>query len=114
LDMPRLTAALDIACSASWGEGFSNTIGEAMACGVPCVVTDVGDSARLVADTGLSVPPRDPQGLAQAISRLISAGAAHRQELGAAARRRVESEFSLPVVARQYEKLYREHLAHAQ
>src|SRR5256885_1953174 len=56
-DIPQLTAGLDIACSSSAYEGFSNAIGEAMACGVPCVVTDVGDSAYLVGDTGLIVPP---------------------------------------------------------
>jgi glycosyltransferase involved in cell wall biosynthesis len=110
-DIPRLTAALDIACSASaWGEGFSNAIGEAMACSIPCVVTDIGDSAFLVADTGLSVPPRSPQALAYAIGRLIEAGAEQRQRLGAAARLRIESEFSLPVIARRYEELYQEHL----
>jgi len=110
-DTPRITAALDIACSASaWGEGFSNAVGEAMACGIPCVVTDVGDSSYAIANTGISVPPRDPQALAHAIGRLINAGAAARRQLGAAARRRVEHEFSLPVIARQYEDLYREHL----
>jgi len=110
-DMPRVTAVLDIACSASaWGEGFSNAVGEAMACGIPCVVTDVGDSSYAVANTGLSVPPRDPQALAQAIGRLIDAGATARRQLGTAARRRVESEFSLPAITGQYEDLYREHL----
>jgi glycosyltransferase involved in cell wall biosynthesis len=109
-DMPRLTAALDIACSASWGEGFSNTIGEAMSCGIPCVVTDVGDSTYLVADTGVSVPPRSPEALAQAICGMIDAGSEHRRNLGAAARRRIEAEFSLPAIARRYEDLYQEHL----
>src|SRR5215471_1191507 len=67
-DIPRLNAALDIACSASaWGEGFSNTIGEAMACGTPCVATDIGDSGFIMGDTGLLVPPRNPQALAEAI-----------------------------------------------
>jgi glycosyltransferase involved in cell wall biosynthesis len=112
-DTPRLTAALDIACSASLGEGFSNTIGEAMACGIPSVVTDVGESSLVVANTGLSVRPRDPEALAQAIDRLIDAGPEKRQQLGAAARRRIQTEFSLPAIARRYEDLYREHVGTA-
>ena len=112
-DTPRLTATLDIACSTSaWGEGFSNAVGEAMACGVPCVVTDVGDSAYAVANTGLSVPPRDPGALARAIARLIKAGPEYRRQLGGAARRRIQTEFSLPTIAHRYEDLYREHLVH--
>jgi glycosyltransferase involved in cell wall biosynthesis len=111
-DIARLTAALDIACSASaWGEGFSNAIGEAMACEVPCVVTDIGESVRIIADTGLSVPPRSPKAMAQAIVGLIDAGAGHRRDLGAAARLRIESDFSLPAIVRRYEDLYLEHVA---
>src|SRR3989442_6924422 len=106
--MPRLTGALDIACSASWSEGFSNSIGEGLACSVPCVVTDVGDSRDIVSDTGLSVPPRDPQALAGAISSLIAAGKEYRRQLGAAARQRGEKEFSLPAIVRRYEDVYRE------
>lgn len=110
-DTPQLTAGLDIACSSSSYEGFSNSIGEAMACGVPCVVTDVGDSAYLVGDTGLIVPPRNPEALAHAIGQLIDGGLAKRKELGMVARRRIESEFSLPKIARRYEDLYKECLA---
>ena len=110
-DIPQLTAGLDIACSSSAYEGFSNSIGEAMACGVPCVVTDVGDSAYLVQDTGVIVPSRNPKALAHAIGQLIDAGSAKRKELGMAARRRIESEFSLPKVARRYEDLYKQCLA---
>jgi glycosyltransferase involved in cell wall biosynthesis len=113
-DVRELTAALDIACSASaWGEGFANVIGEAMASGVPCVVTDVGDSARIVGATGIVVPARTPAALAEAIRTLIDAGPERRRELGVAARRRVETEFSLPAIAGRYLALYRQQVADA-
>lgn len=111
-DIPRLNNAFDIGCSASaWGEGFSNSIGEAMACGVPCVVTDVGDSACIVADTGFIVPPRIPQALANAIMQLIGMGRSGRLQLGAKARNRIETEFSLSAIVRRYEDLYLSFLA---
>jgi glycosyltransferase involved in cell wall biosynthesis len=111
-DIPRLNNAFDIAFSASaWGEGFSNSIGEAMACGVPCVVTDVGDSAYLVGNTGLVAPLREPQALANAIVQLIGMGWAGRRQLGAKARNRIETEFSLPAIVRRYEELYLSFLA---
>lgn len=109
-DIPRLNNAFDIGCSASaWGEGFSNSIGEAMACGVPCAVTDVGDSAYIVADTGLVSPPRAPEALAEAIAGLIEIGRSGRQQLGTKARQRIETEFSLPAIVRRYEGLYLTH-----
>jgi glycosyltransferase involved in cell wall biosynthesis len=108
-DIPRLNNAFDIACSASaWGEGFSNSIGEAMACGIPCVVTDVGDSAYIVAESGFVAPPREPEALANAMVQLINMGMA-RQQLAAKARRRIETEFNLPAIVQRYENLYRAH-----
>jgi glycosyltransferase involved in cell wall biosynthesis len=107
-DMPRLTAALDIASSSSCGEGFSNVIGEAMACGVPCAVTDVGDSAFIVGETGLVVPPRNPEALAQAWKKLIQMGPEGRQKLGEAARKRILENFNLPDIVASYEALYKE------
>ncbi len=109
-DVERITSAFDIACSASLSEGFSNAIGEAMASGIPCVVTDVGDSAYLVNNTGAIVPARDSHGLAAGILQLINTGQTRRRELGAAARTRIESEFSLALAARRYEELYQKHL----
>lgn len=107
-DIPRLMAAFDIATSSSFSEAFPNVIGEAMACGVPCVVTDVGDSARMVADTGRVVPPRDPEALAGAWGELLALGGEGRRELGQKARRRVREEFSLDRTVSQYEALYRD------
>lgn len=107
-DMGRIFAAMDIATSASRSEAFPVVIGEAMACGKPCVVTDVGDSAMIVDHTGIVVPPEDPRALAEAWQKLISAGNADRQRLGAAARRRVSEHFALPAVVERYQAVYRE------
>jgi glycosyltransferase involved in cell wall biosynthesis len=71
-DMTAVYNALDVFCSSSrYGEGFPNVIGEAMACGIPCVVTDVGDSAYIVADTGAVVHPNDPEALAEALKKQL-------------------------------------------
>ena len=96
-DMPRIHNALDIAVSSSaYGEGFSNTVGEAMACGLPCVVTDVGDSAWIVGDLGLVAPPRNSQILAAKIAQTID-NLAHleRQQI----RQRIIDRFSVEQLA---------------
>jgi glycosyltransferase involved in cell wall biosynthesis len=77
-----------------------------MACGVPCVVTDVGDSALIVRDTGRVVPPQNPQALAAAWREIIEMGPKQRRELGRAGRQRVEEQFSLPAIVTRYERLY--------
>ncbi|WP_138498126.1 glycosyltransferase family 4 protein [Nostoc sp. PA-18-2419] len=105
-DVRCLTAAFDIASSSSSGEGFPNVIGEAMSCSVPCVVTDVGDSAWIVGDTGKVVPPRNPEALANAWQALIDIGKEGRESLGKAARARVIKYFSLDSIVAQYEALY--------
>jgi glycosyltransferase involved in cell wall biosynthesis len=108
-DMPRLTAALDIAASSSsFGEGFPNVIGEAMACGVPCAVTDVGDSALIVGQTGRVVPPHNSKALSRALGELIELGPECRSELGAAGRRRVREHFNLPDIVVRYQNLFQE------
>jgi glycosyltransferase involved in cell wall biosynthesis len=71
LDPAAALNAFDVACSTSVTEGFSNAIAEAMACGLPCVVTDVGDSALIVGDCGTVVPPSSPGVLAQAIEQVL-------------------------------------------
>jgi glycosyltransferase involved in cell wall biosynthesis len=106
-DMPALTATFDIATSSSrCGEAFSNTIGEAMACGVPAVVTDVGDSGFIVGKTGKVVSPGKPHELCQAWEELIEFGQEGRIRLGSLARERVQDHFSLAAIVSRYEKVY--------
>ena len=107
-DISKITAALDVVClSSAYGEGFPNILGEAMACEVPCVATDVGDAAEIVGDTGRVVLPRDPQALAWAIKDLIDIGPDGRAEMGKRARQRVEEKYGLDKVVRKYEEMYR-------
>lgn len=111
-DIPNLTAALDIASLSSCGEGFPNVIGEAMACGVPCVVTDVGDSAVIVGNAGKVVSPKDPQALAAAWNDLINMEPKYRRQMGLASRRRIEEHYSLPAIVAQYVNVYKGVVAH--
>jgi glycosyltransferase involved in cell wall biosynthesis len=78
-----------------------------MACGIPCVVTQVGDSASIVSETGSIVPPRQPELMARAWRDLIDAGPEARQILGASARQRVVTQFSVTQFAQRYQSLYR-------
>jgi glycosyltransferase involved in cell wall biosynthesis len=105
-DIPRIMTGLDVAVLASSGEGFPNVVGEAMACGVPCVVTDVGDAPMIVGATGRVVPSKNPQALAEACIELLEMSPAKRQELGLAARQRIEENYSLPAVVASYQTLY--------
>ena len=107
-DMPRLTAAMDIACCSSRGEAFPNVLGEAMAAGVPCVSTDVGDARAILGETGTIVTPGDPAALANAWRGLIRIGNTERKRLGMAARRRVMERFDLLGISAQYRRLYEE------
>ncbi len=110
LDVARLMTAMDLVTQTStFGEGFPNAIAEAMACGVPCVVTDVGDAAALVGETGVVVPPGDVDRLVAAWHRLLAVPPAERRAWGLRARARIEARFDLDGVVGRYERLY-EHL----
>lgn len=102
-DVPQLMSALDVMVSSSLAEGFPNVIGEAMACAVPCAVTDVGDSALIVGPCGEVVPPGAPEALADAVSKILSLAGTERLELGARARERIVSEFGLAKSVARYE-----------
>ena len=106
-DIPRLMAAVDVVVSASsYGEAFPNVLGEAMACGTPCVATDVGDSATILGDTGRVVAVGDMPGLAVAIESLLQMATNDRQALGERARARIAQRFEISQVVQQYEAFY--------
>ncbi len=107
-DIPKVTAAFDIACLSSFGEAFPNVVSEAMSCGVPCVVTDVGDAARIVGETGIVVPPKNPAALAEAWRKMLDLGSEGRRRLGVVARERVKKQFSLLQIVDRYQELYEE------
>lgn len=106
-DIPRIQASLDIASSsASSGEGFPNIIGEAMSCGVPCVVTSVGDSAEIVGDCGTVVEPGDPEAMAAGWKKLLGLKKDARAELGERCRSRIMDNFEIGAVTARYEVMY--------
>jgi glycosyltransferase involved in cell wall biosynthesis len=112
-DVPRLMAALDVLALPSLGEAFPNVLGESMACGVPCAVTDVGDAADIVGGLGRVVPPGDMPGLAVAMAGLLALSGAERQALALRSQAAVSERFALDVVARRYVAEYRSLLQRA-
>lgn len=104
-DAARLIAALDVATLSSQREAFPLFLAEAMAAGVPCVATDVGDIAECVADTGLVVPAGDASALALAWRNLLQLDTPQRQALGARAQQRVAERYSLDAVVGAYRQL---------
>jgi glycosyltransferase involved in cell wall biosynthesis len=106
-DVPRLVKAFDLFMLSSQSEGFPNVIGEAMASGVPCVVTDVGDAAIIVGNTGRVASAGDSAGLAQAALELLQMSPDEFEGLRQAARQRIVQEFSLAQSVAQYGTLYR-------
>jgi glycosyltransferase involved in cell wall biosynthesis len=106
-DVASLMPGLDIlAVSSAWGEAFPNVIGEALACGVPVVATDVGDSAVVVGRCGLIVPPSSPQDLANGIISLSELGPEGRRNMGIAGRQQVAENYSLDAICKRYRTLH--------
>lgn len=106
-DVAQLMPGLDLLClSSRWGEAFPNVVGEAMACGVPCVATDVGDCRHVIGNTGRIVPASDPVALREALCEVLLLGEDARLSLGAKARARIDEHFSLSATVDKYTFLY--------
>jgi glycosyltransferase involved in cell wall biosynthesis len=105
-DVEMIAAGLSVATLSSWSEAFPNAIGEAMSCGVPCVVTRVGDAGDLVGDSGVVVPPKDASALADGWERILALSATDRSALGEMARKRISDNYKMQHVAALYESFY--------
>ena len=107
-DVPICLAAMDVFCMPSRTEGFPNGLGEAMAMGLPCVATDVGDTQVLVGDTALLVPPHDEKALANGLLTLINLSPNQRKQMGQRAKLRVMTDFTMENACNKYNAIYRE------
>ena len=105
-DIPLIMASLDMFTLSSLGEGFSNVIGEAMASRTPCVVTNVGDSAYIVGNSGVVVPPKKPKQLMKGWMKILTITNKKREELGKQARQRVVEKFDINNITQDYIKVY--------
>lgn len=101
-DVSPFYQGIDLLVQSSITEGFPNVLVEAMASGVPCVATDVGDSREIVGETGFIVPSRSPRALAKAILHYSSMSHAQHIEYGENARNRVVLNFDISIVANKY------------
>jgi glycosyltransferase involved in cell wall biosynthesis len=105
-DMPAFYQSIDVFLMTSITEGFPNVLVEAMASGLPCISTDVGDAKYIVQDLGSIVPPRNAKALADAILAYVQKTKAEKQSLKLATRERVEQNFSIETVSRQYMRVW--------
>lgn len=105
-DITEILPAFDFLCLSSKSEGSPNVLGEAMAFGVPCISTDVGDAATIIGKTGWVVQPESPIALATGLRDAIAIGAEELAWRSKAARNRIETHFSIQKTVNSYFKLY--------
>lgn len=106
-DVAACLKAMDIFCLHSSTEGFPNVLGEAMAMGLPCVTTDVGDAAYLLGDSGIVVPSHNPRALADGLQEIIELDQAKRTALGLCAKARIKDEFTMSMTSQRFSQVYR-------
>ncbi|MDH1487774.1 glycosyltransferase [Acinetobacter johnsonii] len=106
--MPAFYQSLDAFLMTSITEGFPNVLVEAMASGLPCITTDVGDAKYIVEDMGWVVAPRDVAALKAAILEYVKLSQADKHSLKQQTRARVEQNFSIQHVSQQYMTVWRQ------
>lgn len=107
-DIPVCLAAMDIFCMPSRNEGFPNALAEAMAMGLPCVATNVGDVAILADKTAILVEPENEHALAHGLLEMLALPVEQRQKMGQCAKERVVHEFSIEKTLSRFEEVYQE------
>jgi glycosyltransferase involved in cell wall biosynthesis len=105
-DLPYFLSAMDVFCLSSSSEGFPNVVVEAMAMGLPCVVTRAGDAAEIVGDGKFVVPIKDSIALSNALSRMCDLKPEERKNIGEAGAKRVKAEYAIDKIWHKYEEAY--------
>ena len=105
-DVPACLQASDVFCLHSVTEGFPNVLGEAMAVGLPCIATDVGDAAYLLDNPEWVVPAASPGQLADKLDAILSLSTTDREVLGQTSANRIREHFTMDVISRRYFDLY--------
>ena len=107
-DIAELMSAMDMFClSSAWGEGFPNVLGEAMAVGLPCVATDVGDSALIIGECGVVVPSKSKDLLLDGLESLLMMESKERKVLEKKSHQRIEDNYTLSAITECYASLYK-------
>ena len=107
-NVPAVLAGFDISCMPSRTEGFPNGLGEAMAMGVPCVATDVGDAKALGGDTVTVVTSHDVNALTQGLLEMIKMTNGQRELLGQRCAARIRQHYSIESVKAKFKLLISE------
>lgn len=105
-DVARLMAGFDLFVLSSRGESFPNVVVEAMACELPCIVTDVGDSAQIVGSLGWVAPPGSPAALAASIREAVEMGMDGRRAMGRAARVSVQERYDITLMRDRFRSVW--------
>ena len=107
VESSKAIPGFDVMVSSSKTEAFPNVIGEAMACGVPCVATDVGDTKEILRDAGLVCPPEDPKALAIEMIKMARLSVSERGALADRGMQIVMNDYQLPMMAGRFIEIYR-------